>query len=160
MSMTAELYRRLPAPVQSLAASARGYQLQSRRYGPETEILVSEALERDSWDAARWKPWQEDRLARTLHHAATRVPYYREQWARRRRDGDRSSWEVLANWPILSKQTLRDDPRSFLAEGSERGIRNARRAARPALRSGSGNRARPSWTGTPSSRPGSDAGTA
>ncbi len=118
MSLVAGLYRRLPATVQSFAASARGYQLQSRRYGPETEALVREALERDSWDSARWKTWQEERLALVLHQAATRVPYYREHWARRRREGDRASWDILANWPILSKQEVRNNPRAFLAEGS------------------------------------------
>ena len=115
-----DLYRRLPAPFQTLAAGVRGYQLQRRRYGKETEALVEQALERDTWDAARWKPYREERLAALLHHAATRVPYYREQWARRRRDGDRASWELLANWPILSKNAVRETPHAFIAEGADR----------------------------------------
>jgi phenylacetate-coenzyme A ligase PaaK-like adenylate-forming protein len=115
-----DLYRRLPGPFQTLAAGIRGYQLQRRRYGKQTEALVGEALERDSWDAERWKQFREERLAFVLHHAATRVPYYREQWARRRREGDRASWEILANWPILSKNAVRETPRAFLAEGADR----------------------------------------
>jgi phenylacetate-CoA ligase len=115
-----DLYRRLPAPFQSAAAGLRGFQLQRRRYGPETEALVEEALERDSWDAARWKAYRDERLAFVLHHAATRVPYYREQWARRRREGDRASFEVLANWPILTKDALRETPQAFVAEDAER----------------------------------------
>jgi phenylacetate-CoA ligase len=51
-----------------------------------------------------------------LEHAATRVPYYREQWARRRRAGDRAAADVLENWPVLAKETLRRHPQAFLAD--------------------------------------------
>jgi len=115
----ASLYPMLPAPLQSLAASLHGYRLQSRRYGPETETLVEEALARDSWSAEQWARWQEDQLARLLHGAARRVPYYRDHWAERRRNGDRASAEVLSNWPILDKHTLRENPKAFLADGAD-----------------------------------------
>lgn len=111
-----EIYYQMPPQLRSLAASARGYYLRWWRYGSETERLVQEALEREHWSAARWKTWQEDRLARVLHRAATQVPYYRAQWAERRRGGDRTSWEYLENWPILTKTALRADARAFVAE--------------------------------------------
>lgn len=110
------LYRILPSPARSVAVSMRGYQLRSWRYGPETDRLVAEALERETWSAERWKAWQEERLAYVLHRAATRVPYYREQWSARRRRGDRASWERLENWPILEKETLRQSPMAFVAD--------------------------------------------
>ena len=69
------IYHSLPGPVRSLAASLRGFYLRRWRYGPETEKLVAEALERDCWEPQRWKTWQEDRLAYVLHVAATKVPY-------------------------------------------------------------------------------------
>jgi len=78
--------------MRSVAASLRGLYLRSWRYGPESERLVAEALEREHWSAERFKAWQEERLASVLHRAATCVPYYREQWAARRRQGDRASW--------------------------------------------------------------------
>lgn len=112
------LYHSLPYPLRVLAASARGAYLRWWRYGPETERLVEEALERETWSPERWKTWQEERLAWMLHHAATQVPYYREQWARRRRQGDRASWEVLSNWNIVQKDTLRENPQAFIADGS------------------------------------------
>ena len=100
-----KLYDHLPTPMRSLAASLRGLYLRSWRYGPETERLVEEALGRESWSLKQWRAWQEERLAYVLHRAATRVPYYREQWAARRRRGDRASWEYLENWPILEKNS-------------------------------------------------------
>jgi len=110
------LYHCLPAPMRSVAASLRGLYLRSWRYGPESERLVAEALEREHWSAERFKAWQEERLGSVLHRAATCVPYYREQWAARRRQGDRASWAYLENWPILEKEALRKNPTAFVAD--------------------------------------------
>ena len=110
------LYHALPGPARSLAATARGLYLRSWRYGPNTERLVHEALDRDSWSRTQWQAWQEERLAYVLHRAATKVPYFREQWASRRRSGDRASWEILGNWPKLAKDIVRAQPRAFVAD--------------------------------------------
>jgi phenylacetate-CoA ligase len=110
------IYHRLPYPLRVAAASVWGYYLRSWRYGPETERLVNEALERETWSAGQWKNWQEERLAFILHRAATQVPYYRRYWQERRKRGDRSSWEVLSSWPILDKETLRTQTSAFVVE--------------------------------------------
>ncbi len=112
------LYNQLPAPARSAAASLRGYYLRWWRYGPETERLIAEALERERWTAAQWNRWREERLVCVLQRAATRVPYYRALWQARRRRGERSSWEDLANWPLLEKEAVRAQPAAFLADGS------------------------------------------
>lgn len=111
----------MPAPLQSVVAGVRGRQLRSWRYGPETDRLVEEALERERWSADRWRAWRDERLAFVLNRAATRVPYYREQWAERRRRGDAASWELLENWPVLEKETLRGAPGSFVADDRSTG---------------------------------------
>lgn len=115
MGLVLDLYHQAPAPLKSLVASARGYTLRHWRYGAQTEQLVAEAFERETWDAGQWRTWQEERLARLLHRAATRVPYYREAWSARRRAGDRASWDILANWPLLDKEPLRANPKLFVA---------------------------------------------
>jgi len=111
-----KLYDHLPARWRSVPASLRGYYLRRWRYGAETERLVEEALQRESWTAEQWAAWQADQLAGMLHRAATSVPYYRAQWQTRRQRGDRFSWEQLKNWPILEKEEVRRAPRSFLAD--------------------------------------------
>lgn len=116
-----QLYHRLPPAAWSVAATMRGMYLRSWRYGRETDTLVREALDRDHWSEDRWRAWREERLAFVLHRAATRVPYYREQWAARRSRGDRASSELLANWPLLEKETLRRAPGSFVADDCDRG---------------------------------------
>jgi phenylacetate-CoA ligase len=90
--------------------------LRSWRYGADTERLIEEALSRESWAPEQWRVWQEERLAYVLHRAATKVPYYREQWALRRRRGDRASWEYLENWPILEKNSVKENSESFVAD--------------------------------------------
>jgi len=111
-----KLYHRLPYPLRVLAASAHGYYLRWWRYGPETERLIEEALERETWSPQQWRAWQEERLAYVLHRARHKVPYYREYWDRRRRSGDKASWEYLENWPILKKEEVRANPKAFVAE--------------------------------------------
>jgi phenylacetate-CoA ligase len=111
-----KLYHRLPNRMRSAAASVRGWYLNRSRYGAGSDELAQEARERDGWTAAQWEKWREERVAYILHRAATRVPYYRAHWEERRRHGDRASWEVLANWPLLEKNTLHLNPRAFLAD--------------------------------------------
>jgi phenylacetate-CoA ligase len=114
-----KIYWRLPAGPRSLIASGYGYYLRSWRYGRDSEGLIEQALERESWSPARVKAWQQERLAQMLHVAATRVPYYRRQWRDRRQRGDNSSWEDLDNWPVLSKEPLRKHPEAFLVTGTD-----------------------------------------
>jgi phenylacetate-CoA ligase len=110
------IYHKSPAPLRTIIASGGGLYLRWWRYSGETDRLVAEALERERWPAHRWQAWREEKLASLLHRAATRVPYYREKWTRRRRSGDRASWEVLENWPILTKEELRAGADAFLAD--------------------------------------------
>ncbi len=111
-----KLYYCLPTSLRSVAASLRGFYLRSWRYGPETERLMQEALERETWSTERWKAWQEERSAYVLHRAATQVPFYRNYWIQQRQRGNRASWEVLENWPILKKEVLRENPLAFVAD--------------------------------------------
>ena len=110
------MYHRLPASSRSMVASLRGWYLNRWRYSAESARLVDEALDRDQWSPAQWQAWRAERLAFILHSAATRVPYYRDYWAARRRQGDNASWEQLENWPVLDKERVRAIPRAFLAD--------------------------------------------
>ena len=111
-----KFYNSLPYPLRCVAASIRGFRLRWQRYGADTDRLVAEALQRERWSAAQWAAWHHERLNHMLHRAVTQVPYYREQWAERRRQGDDSPWEELQNWPVLEKEAVRRQPRHFLAE--------------------------------------------
>lgn len=115
------LYHTLPAPLRTVAATLRGFTLRRWRYGPESEQLIADALERERWAPERLRAWQEERLAQLLHRAATRVPWYREHWQARRRRGDTASAEILAHWPLLTKDPLREHPHAFIADDRQPG---------------------------------------
>jgi phenylacetate-CoA ligase len=117
MTRLISIYHRLPYPFRSLAASLHGFRLQKTRYSEETDRLVAEAYRREKWTFQQWQSWQAECLAYTLEHAARNVPYYRQQWSLRRNKGDRSSVELLQNWPVLKKDAVRDRPHAFVADG-------------------------------------------
>ncbi|MFN0279991.1 MAG: phenylacetate--CoA ligase family protein [Pyrinomonadaceae bacterium] len=116
MSFALDVYHKLPASSRSVVASARGYYLRWWRYDKETDRLVEQALERDTWSKQQWADWQSERLSYILHRAATQVPHYRHIWEERRRQGEKTSWEYLENWPILEKKTLRANSIDFVAD--------------------------------------------
>jgi phenylacetate-CoA ligase len=113
------LYHHAPYPIRMAAASLRGYRLRKWRYGPETDRLVSEALERESWSWRQWEAWQQERLAYILRRAATQVPYYRSLLAGIENRAEENTWDQLENWPILPKEPLRENPYAFLADGCD-----------------------------------------
>jgi len=102
--------------MRSWASSAYGYYLSAWRYGSQTEALVEEALAREQWTAKQWQDWRDKQLAELLELAATQVPHYRNYWRQQRDVGNTSSWEKLENWPILTKDILREKPEAFIAE--------------------------------------------
>jgi phenylacetate-CoA ligase len=112
-----KLYHHLPAAARPMAATLRGLYLRWWRYGPTSGRLIREAQERERWTPAQWQAYRDERLAYVLHRAASEVPYYREHWQARRRLGDRASWELLANWPVLEKDVLREQAERFVADG-------------------------------------------
>lgn len=109
-------YHDIPYFLKVAAASAKGFQLYRQRYTKDTDQQVAEALSRETWTSAQWRSRQDEKLGIMLHHAATQIPYYRDYWNGQRRQGSKASWELLENWPVLTKDVLRDQPRSFIAD--------------------------------------------
>ena len=109
-------YHSLPYPLRCAMAGARGLWLSRWRYGPGADAEAEEFLSHDQWSDEQWRRWREEALARVLHRARKSVPWYREHWDARRRNGDASSPELLDNWPILEKDEVRRNPMAFLAD--------------------------------------------
>lgn len=109
-------YHRLPAPVQSMAASTWGLWLLGWRSGVTRRRSRIEALEREQWGSNDWKRFREARLQHILERAATGVPYYRSYWERRAASSGPPPWTRLENWPILTKAEVKASPRSFVAD--------------------------------------------
>ena len=97
-------YQRLPGPLRSAAASVHGLRLRRWRYGPETDRLVAQARDRDTWDEDRWRSWLDGARTTALRTAAGLRGY----------DGHGGPADELAAWPILEKARVRADPRAFV----------------------------------------------
>lgn len=104
------VYHALPAPARTIAAGLHGARLARRRYGPETERLVDEALERERLSPESWRRWIDARLERVLERAAAKVPYYRSL----RRDG--ADYRRLSSWPLLDKATVQRQGLALVAD--------------------------------------------
>lgn len=117
MSIVTELYSRAPYPLKCVLADVRGVVLNRQRFPSESEQLVAEALARDAFSAAEWRAWQEDQLAPLLDRAVRLVPHYREM-ARRQGSHPAEIADVsrFADWPVLEKHLVRENPASFVAE--------------------------------------------
>lgn len=109
-------YHIFPYPLRVIITSLYGVRLQRVRYSNNTNYLGMESIKREKWALGQWNAWQKERIAQILYHASRNVPYYRQQWEKRRQNGDKSSIELLENWPVLSKDSLRDFPQAFVAD--------------------------------------------
>lgn len=111
------IYHRAPYPLRVAVASAHGAVLRRRRYGRRTDDLVQEALDRERWSPDRWRAWQEDRLATLVDTARHLVPAYAQVPVTQPGGADR-----VGSFPILRKEALRRDPRSFVRTDARRGL--------------------------------------
>jgi phenylacetate-CoA ligase len=112
------LYYAAPPHLRGMLASFEGYRLRWQRYGGNAEERVASFLDHERMSVSERTRLQKEQLARTLHRAATRVPYYRNLWEERRRKGDSRSPALLADWPYLEKEDLRRSAREFVADDS------------------------------------------
>lgn len=112
-----ELYWRLPVALQETALSLYAGYLERLYYGPGYPEALREFIQLQSASLDEASGWQSDRLREVLRVAATRVPYYREQW----RGIDWQAVRSAADLPVLpcvDKQAIRRHEKQFLADGA------------------------------------------
>jgi hypothetical protein len=113
-----ELYWRLPVRLQETALSLYAARLDKRYYGPAHDKFLEELKERQEWSTAEFQQWQSQRLQYIVELAATKVPYYREQWRQLDWRSVRSAAD-LSVLPPLHKQSIRQNERNFIVEGMD-----------------------------------------
>ena len=114
-----EIYSRLPVYLQETALSVYAGYLERLYYGPGYQDALREFTRLQAASAEEASKWQNDRLVELIRVAATRVPYYRQQWRR----VDWSSVQSAADLhllPRLEKQSVRRHEGQFLVEGLNR----------------------------------------
>lgn len=111
------LYGKLPQVLQTAACSLYGWNLARRRYDRRYEAIEREVQGREFMAAEALAAFQAARLRRMVQHAATTVPYYRQQFKDLGIDyRDIASVEDLAQLPILEKATVQARLKEFVSE--------------------------------------------
>jgi phenylacetate-CoA ligase len=109
-----KFYARLPVWAQHAAVTTYGLYWKWLRFGPGYRRYVDEFAERERYDDAQWRSWNQARLAEVLRVAAERVPYYQDHWSPAQR---RAAVEGrLHELPLLEKDPVRADPWSFVRQ--------------------------------------------
>ncbi len=72
--------------------------------------------EREHWSIDNYEFWQKKELKKILEYTRFNIPYYIAFWTYRA-DLDYSE---LENWPIIEKQTIRDNPELFISNEFKR----------------------------------------
>lgn len=108
-----QIYARLPVWAQHAAVSVYGVYWNRLRFGGEYPGYVAGYADRDRWSREQWTAWEQARL-RSFLEGASRVPYYRDTWTASQKAAARAG--QLRELPLLGKDPIRADPRSFLRE--------------------------------------------
>ncbi len=111
-----EIYWRLPVYLQETALSLYARRLDQLYYGDGYQKWRRQFEQWKEWSRSEADAWENQQLQFILELAGTRVPYYREAW---RKLDWRSvhSERDLSILPLLDKQSLRQNEKSFIVDG-------------------------------------------
>lgn len=117
MSFKQKIYWASPYWMKVAMTWLHASKLTRQRYGAVYRNTVRKIQQRDSWTADQWRAYQNETLRELILHAYQNVPYYRETF----RNNDLKpemirSIEDIPKIPILDKQTVRNNPESFVDE--------------------------------------------
>jgi phenylacetate-CoA ligase len=110
-----QIYSSSPVWLQQAAVSLYGLWWYRRRMNPHFYHLVDEYKSRENWSSEQFLSYQERRLLQVLQ-TANRSPYYRAVFDGAKIDWDLPPFEILAQLPFLSKETLRTRARELLTQ--------------------------------------------
>lgn len=114
MSLTQNLYKRLPVWAQHAAVTAYGAYWYHTRFGGSYKTALAAYHSRQGFTADDWRSYLERETTALLRTAADHVPHYRTTWSDSEKRAARSG--VLEALPLLGKEELRADPRAFLRQ--------------------------------------------
>ncbi|MCK5604046.1 phenylacetate--CoA ligase family protein [Candidatus Pacearchaeota archaeon] len=119
--VTHKIYYKLPYFAKKWMASLNSRKLERQRYGPEYNRILAQIAQRDKWSTDDFIEYQYRELRSLIQHAATNVPYYRNVFTDLGiKPQDFHGIEDLRRLPILEKQTMRENPESFVDESLDK----------------------------------------
>jgi phenylacetate-CoA ligase len=112
MSIFDSIYSKLPVFAQHIAVTSYGLYWHWLRFGKGYDQYLDGYLERERYTTQEWEEWQKNSLKRVLEGAIS-APYYAQTWTRSQKDAALAG--CLEDLPLLEKEPLRADPKSFLS---------------------------------------------
>ena len=109
------LYDRFPSPARNILTSARGWFLKRNRYAPETFSFSDKLRAHESWSSDQIASFQLQTLRETVSHARSTVPYYAHY-----PQVEISSFDSLLLFPVLPRETVRENRELFLSRDTPR----------------------------------------
>ena len=113
-SFTQSIYNHLPRLIKNIVASIYAKKMQRYRKDETSVKRIQDADAREKMLFDEWEDYQQKELALVLERAVKHVPYYREYW--NKRGLENNEWKILTNWPILTKEEVRNNNHLFLAD--------------------------------------------
>lgn len=113
MTAIETLYNHSPIVLQSAMINAWGLAWYMRRCGKHFSVKVAQLRANEKLTALEFRKLRLDAINKILQHAE-RSPYYADVFRRIKFSGPLRSLNQLSEFPTLSKQTLRSEPRSLL----------------------------------------------
>lgn len=114
-SLKEKIYWSTPYFVKRHLASLHSRSLDRQRFGPEYENVLKEIAEHDKWTPQQFEEYQNQKFHELIIHASANVPFYRKLNADMPKQ---KAWTLndLKSFPILGKQSVRNNPESFVDE--------------------------------------------
>ncbi len=134
MSSLVHVYYKMPYPFRCMVATINGYHLNYQRKKFRVKY-ITQAQEIETYTPGQLKDWQSVKLKEMLRHASDTVPFYRDYWAARIKAERGVNIYNLANWPVITKDIIREAPLRFISQKYSPGrLIKKIPAARPASR--------------------------
>jgi phenylacetate-CoA ligase len=115
MTILDSLYSSSPIWVQQIMVTSYGWIWFRRRFNSYFHRLVAEYQSRDNWMREQFLAYQEKSLLQLLQ-TADRSPYYQAVFKEAKVNWQLPAFEILADLPLLSKETLRTHARDLLTQ--------------------------------------------
>lgn len=112
-----KLYARLPVRLQNLAFAFYGLQLRKQRYGRYFKTYSEWLRKSEWWSEEQIRSYQIQKMQEVVAEAYYHIPYYRDLLTRLGLTvGDFQDLVDLQKLPVLTKETVREQPADFISE--------------------------------------------
>ncbi len=112
-----EIYRRMPVPVQNLACSLKGIQMNYNRYNKSFRNFLPFLKDSEWWSKEQIIQYQNEKLRDIVEHSYNSVPFYRRKMKKRGvKPEDVRTKDDLCKLPKISKERVKEEPDQFISE--------------------------------------------